>query len=277
MVNTTSTMHTTASQTATPRPVWDLAQRLAHWTLALAFALAWLTAESERWRLVHVASGLTVMGVVMFRVLWGLVGSGHARFADFVTGPARVVGYLRSLLGGRPEHHTGHNPAGGWAVLGLLSLALTTAVLGGLTYHEPGGCRNLGVASEKGPQRGQFLPDSQPHSPAMGQEDGEKWAAAVASQPTLPKFGSLLCGPMLEEAHEVLATLALGLVGVHVLGVVVSSLLHHENLVRAMLTGRKQAPATEAPAHPAPQGLALNLAGLALLAACVGLSIWWGW
>lgn len=223
MVNTTSTRPSNASLHALhTRPVWDLAQRLAHWTLALAFALAWLTAESERWRLVHVASGLTVMGVVVFRVLWGLVGSGHARFADFLAGPARVGAYLRSLVGGLPEHHTGHNPAGGWAVLGLLGLALTTAVLGWLTYHELG-------------------------------------------------------GHVLEEAHEVLATLALGLVGVHVLGVIVSSLLHHENLVRAMLTGRKQAPATEAPAHPAPQGLALNLAGLALLAACVGLSVWWGW
>lgn len=222
MVNTTSAMHTTTTPTATPRPVWDLAQRLAHWTLALAFALAWLTAESERWRLVHVASGLTVMGVVVFRVLWGLVGSGHARFADFVHGPARVGAYLRTLATGRPAHHTGHNPAGGWAVLGLLGLAFTTAVLGWLTYHELG-------------------------------------------------------GHVLEDAHELLATLALGLVGVHVLGVGVSSLLHHENLVRAMLTGRKQALASEAPAHPAATGLPLNLAGLALLVACVGLSVWWGW
>ena len=98
--------------------------RVFHWLMVLSFAGAWLTAESERWRLLHVTLGYTMAGLVAFRILWGLVGTRHARFASFVRGPAAVARYLRSLLRGQPEHHTGHNPAGALAIVALLGLAL---------------------------------------------------------------------------------------------------------------------------------------------------------
>ncbi len=85
--------------------VWDIPVRLFHWSFAACFAGAWLTAESERFRDVHVALGYTMAGLIAFRLLWGLVGTRHARFASFVRGPAAVARYLRSLLAGRPEHH----------------------------------------------------------------------------------------------------------------------------------------------------------------------------
>ena len=111
-------------------PVWDVAVRLGHWATVLAFAVAFLTAESERWRLIHIWAGLTLLGVTLFRVLWGVVGTRHARFASFVRSPSRAWAYLRSLVGPHPQHHTGHNPAGAWAVLALLALLLATAGTG---------------------------------------------------------------------------------------------------------------------------------------------------
>lgn len=110
--------------------VWDAPVRVFHWLLVLSFAGAWLTAESERWRLVHVTLGYTVAGLVAFRVLWGLVGTRHARFGDFVRGPSAVLRYLRSLLSGRPEGHAGHNPAGALAIVALLALAAATTAAG---------------------------------------------------------------------------------------------------------------------------------------------------
>ena len=91
--------------------VWDLPVRLFHWMLAISFAGAWITADSERWRDIHILLGYTAGVLVVLRLAWGLVGTRHARFASFVRGPRRVIAYLRSLVSGRPEHATGHNPA----------------------------------------------------------------------------------------------------------------------------------------------------------------------
>ena len=92
--------------------VWDWPVRLGHWLMVGGFALAWLTSESESWRLVHVGAGATVVAVAGFRLLWGVIGSRYARFAAFVRGPRAVLGYLETLIDNHPEHHVGHNPAG---------------------------------------------------------------------------------------------------------------------------------------------------------------------
>jgi len=174
-----------------PVRVWDVPVRIFHWLMVLSFAGAWLTAESERWRLLHVTLGYTMAGLVVFRLVWGVVGTRHARFADFVRGPATVGRYLRSLLRARPEHHAGHNPAGGWAIVALLVLTALTAASGWAVYADLGG----------------------------------EW---------------------LEEAHEVAANLMLGVVVVHIAGVFLGSWLHRENLVRAMITGRKKSDPADA-------------------------------
>lgn len=119
--------------------VWDWPVRLGHWLMVGGFVLAWLTGDSESLRLVHVGAGATVVAVAAFRLLWGFVGTRHARFADFVRGPAAVVRYLASLLRLEPEAHVGHNPAGGWAILALLALAIATGLAGWATYAEIGG------------------------------------------------------------------------------------------------------------------------------------------
>jgi cytochrome b len=119
--------------------VWDAPVRVFHWLLVATFAGAWLTAESERWQLAHVTLGYTMAGLVAFRVVWGLIGTRHARFTAFVRGPRAVVAYLGSVLHGRPEHHTGHNPAGALAIVALLLLAAGVAFSGWATYAQAAG------------------------------------------------------------------------------------------------------------------------------------------
>lgn len=102
--------------------VWDLPQRLFHWTLAVLVVFSWLSAEAGgTWLQYHFWSGYAVCTLVLFRVLWGLVGSRHARFSDFVRGPAAVIETLRKLPGRESLPYAGHNPVGGWMVLALLA------------------------------------------------------------------------------------------------------------------------------------------------------------
>ena len=167
--------------------VWDLPTRVFHWSFALSFAGAYLTAESERYRDIHLALGYVFLGMLVFRLVWGLVGTAYVRFRAFWFKPAEIVAYLRALLSPQPQHYVGHNPAGGVAIFLLLALGLLISVSGLGLYWE------------------------------IGDED---W---------------------FEELHEIAANVMLLVVGVHIAGVLVSSVLHKENLVRAMFNGYKQA------------------------------------
>jgi cytochrome b len=119
--------------------IWDLPVRLIHWLIALCFTGAYLTAESESWRLLHVTLGYTMAGLIAFRVVWGVIGTRYARFSEFVRSPSAVFQYLRSLLTKSPEHFTGHNPAGAIAVLLLLGLGAAISVSGYALYNDLGG------------------------------------------------------------------------------------------------------------------------------------------
>jgi cytochrome b len=172
--------------------VWDAPTRVFHWLLAASFAGAFLTADSERLRDLHVLLGYTMLGLIGFRLVWGLIGTRYARFRSFLFSPREMVHYLRSLLRRSPGHHLGqnaghylgHNPAGSLVIFLLLALGIVIGASGLAVYNDWGG----------------------------------GW---------------------LEELHEGAAFAMLGLVCVHIAGVLVSSLLHRENLVRAMITGRK--------------------------------------
>ncbi|MBX3686680.1 MAG: cytochrome b/b6 domain-containing protein [Rhodocyclaceae bacterium] len=119
--------------------VWDFPTRAFHWMLAISFLVAYVTSESETWFGIHLMSGVTLVGLIVFRLFWGLVGTRHARFGALRVAPAAVLRYLKSLLGSAPEHHVGHNPAGSVAILLLLGLGLGAGLTGLSLYYELGG------------------------------------------------------------------------------------------------------------------------------------------
>jgi cytochrome b len=110
--------------------VWDPLVRTFHWTLALSFAVAWLSSKPSG-RL-HELAGCIVGVLVLARVAWGFLGSGYARFSQFVQPPAAVAAYLGSIATGSERRFIGHNPAGGAMIVILLASMMATAATGWL-------------------------------------------------------------------------------------------------------------------------------------------------
>jgi cytochrome b len=104
--------------------VWDRFVRLFHWSLVVSYVVAYFSADSHG--LTHEVAGYAALGLVLARIVWGFVGSPHARFADFVPTPSGLARYLRALLRGREPHTLGHNPAG--AVMILFLLVMTVGI-----------------------------------------------------------------------------------------------------------------------------------------------------
>lgn len=174
--------------------VWDVPTRVFHWLLVLSFGGAYLTAESERYRDIHVVLGYTFLGLIAFRLLWGFLGTRYAQFRSFLFRPSEVVAYARSMLKGKPAHYLGHNPLGSVSIWLLLGLGVSVGVSGYLVFQDVG-------------------------------------------------------GEAFEELHEVVSNAMLAVVAIHIAGVVVSSVLHRENLARAMVTGFKSAEPSEGIRH----------------------------
>lgn len=183
-----STAATTASGGALPPEtvrVWDPLVRFFHWSLVGLFAFAFVT--GDKWGKAHVAAGYAIAALVAFRVVWGFIGSRHARFSDFVARPSTVFAFLRDSVFLKARRHVGHNPAGGAMVIALL---LAISVI-----------------------------------------------AATGYMMTTNAFWGV---EWVEEAHEAAAFATLGLIVLHVAGVILASFEHRENLVAAMFSGRKR-------------------------------------
>jgi len=179
--------------------VWDPLVRVFHWTLAVAFLAAYLVKDD--WLGLHAVAGYTVIGLVLFRLVWGVIGTRHARFTDFVRSPTDVLAYLKDALAIRARRYLGHNPAGGAMVIALLISLIFTTVSGLAVY---------GYGEFSGP-------------------------LTVLMQ-NIPGW----LGNALEETHEFFANFTLLLVLLHLAGVALASLQHGENLVRSMVNGRKR-------------------------------------
>lgn len=180
--------------------VWDLFIRCFHWTLVLGFATAFISGEVHA-STIHVLVGYALCVLLVARVYWGFKGSEYARFRSFMFPLSETLAYTRSMFKGHPKHYFGHNPAGALMVFTLLGLLTLLFVTGLLT---------LAAIDFEGPLL--FL-------------------ANRVSDDTSYAF---------RHFHEFLPIVGLVLVSLHILGVVVGSLQHNENLVRAMLTGKKK-------------------------------------
>ena len=174
---------------------WDPFLRIFHWSLLLFFSIAyWLEGA---WPQLHSHAGYTVVLLVIFRLVWGVVGPEHARFRSFMASPTAAWHYLRKLVRRQAKAHTGHDPAGAWMILALLALLSTTAVSGLLLFAMEG--------------------------------SGPLVVLPVAALP----------GGTLEFIHGLAADVTLALVAVHVAGVTLASFAHRQNLIAAMITGKK--------------------------------------
>lgn len=197
-------------------PVWDILIRLFHWFLVVFFTIAYVIEEG----LWHIYSGYIVLGLISFRVLWGLIGSRYARFSHFIYSPKNVFIYLASLASPHPKRYIGHNPAGGWMIVALL-VCLFVVTLSGIKLYavEEGRGPLASIGSDTLIVRAAYASEYAHEENEEEHEAHEFW----------------------EEIHEISANLTLFLIFLHVAGVFVAGYLHKENLVKAMFTGKKHA------------------------------------
>ncbi|MGE0674874.1 MAG: cytochrome b/b6 domain-containing protein [Methylibium sp.] len=207
-------------QNSTEVRVWDPFVRVAHWTIAIAFIVAYLTEDDSM--TVHVWAGYVIGILVLLRVIWGFFGPRHARFTDFVCGPIPALAYLRDLFLFRAKRHVGHSPAGGAMVIALLLFLAATVASGLVLYAEDRGAGPLAP----------FL--AQAPSASVPPPDGARSTQLKEGERRMRRESAL------EEIHEALANVTLVLVIIHIMGVILASFIHHENLTRSMVTGRKR-------------------------------------
>jgi cytochrome b len=212
-------------------PVWDLSTRFFHWALVALVGTNLFLVEPEGGMAtaVHLIAGYGVAGLLLFRLVWGFIGSPRSRFVDFVR-PWPVVGdYVARLRRFQPPRSVGHNPLGGWMVVVLL-VVLFAMVVTGLF--------------------------------ASGRQ------AAGALAPLVPVAATAIAG----DVHEFLSNILIALIVVHLAGVAVDWLLTRENLVKAMIDGRKALPADlAARERPLAGGARAAVVGIVSLLLVAGL------
>ena len=179
--------------------VWDPLVRTFHWLLVVAFLVAFGTEDDSM--TAHSWAGYLIIGAISVRLIWGLIGTQHAKFKDFVTAPGEAFKYAKDVLLLRAKRYIGHNPAGGLMIIVLMASLVITSITGIAVY---------GAEEHAGPMANLFANTS--------------------------KFW----GDFFEELHEFFANFTLLLVLVHIGGVAIESMLHKENLVKSMFNGMKR-------------------------------------
>ena len=179
--------------------VWDGAVRLFHWAIVLLVVSMWWTAEQHimDW---HKRLGLTLVGLLVFRLVWGLIGTKTARFATMLAGPGALVGYVKDLLAGRHHPYFGHNPIGSLSVFAMLA-SLSVQLGTGLFSVDTDGL-------ESGP---------------------------------LSNLVSFDVGRQAAKIHEISFNVLFTLICLHVIAIAVYLVFFKDNLVRPMVTGRRDA------------------------------------
>jgi cytochrome b len=193
------------------RLVWDLPLRLFHWLFATSIIACWVSAELKddyvwmmQW---HFYLGYWIIGLLVFRIIWGLIGPRHARFGSFLAGPLSIWRYLRGIVSGASLYTVGHNPAGGLMVIVMLVLVTIQAVTGLFATDE--------------------VVWSGPYMPAVSKDTARS----------------------LTTLHHMNFNWILAAVALHLTAIGFYGLVKRQNLVGAMVTGRK--PAAYVPQHEA--------------------------
>jgi cytochrome b len=168
----------------------------------------------------HEWTGYIAGGIVVWRVLWGVIGSRYARFSEFVVGPRSAIAYFIGLVTGNSKRYVGHSPAGGAMIAALLVMIAATVITG--IVADPDGA-----------------PKPQPGVTVTAQvTNPEARRAARSHEEREGKHGH---DSFIGVVHAALSNITLFLVILHILGVALASFVHRENLARAMITGKKRA------------------------------------
>lgn len=204
-MGTSQNNHKEPSTSAAMVRVWDRVVRVFHWSLLIVFTTMYIAAQSNEIE-IHSLVGYLLLALVLVRLIWGVIGSEHARFRSFAYSPRTVLLYLKNIVSGHPQRFIGHNPAGAIMVFMLL-LVLSGLVLTGLITEA--------TIEFTGPLLGftQGIDDQLAYD--------------------------------IQKIHQVLADVSLWLIGFHIVGVLLACIQHRENLVRAMVTGYKAADAEQ--------------------------------
>jgi cytochrome b len=199
--------------------VWDPVIRVGHWALVAAFTVAYLTGEGEDRTAaeVHAWAGYAIGVILAARILWGFVGPTHARFSNFLYPPTTALRYLVDLVHNRARRFIGHSPAGGAMVFALLACLIATVATG------------LVANGDQGRQQyASGIPRLVTYAYADRDNDEPRNRSARGAESTIG------------DLHGTLANLTLTLVVLHLLGVGLASIVHRENLVAAMIDGKKR-------------------------------------
>ena len=202
--------------------VWDIFVRTFHWTLVGSMIGLYLSGDD--FESVHTILGYFVICLVLLRIIWGFIGTKHARFHDFLYRPSKIYHYLKSLINGNPTHYIGHNPAGGLMVIVMLMSLLVTTFTGLKTL----GSEGKGPLANAGISIFRFAyADEDEHD-----DDDQKHETGHHQKKQKEEFW--------EEIHESMTSFMIFLIITHLVGVIISSWIHKENLILAMINGRKK-------------------------------------
>jgi len=213
--------------------VWDLFVRVFHWSLVLFFFVAYATGDDKG--SLHRYVGYAVLGLVAVRILWGFIGTEHARFSDFMCSPVKALAYVKGLATGKPTYFIGHNPAAAWVILFFLISSLVVCLSGYAAYVSKEAKPVLGLSTEfsfigkaYADEDEKEEREDEEHNKEHGAERDGKGEKEDAESDSI--WGDI---------HEISAQFMLILIFMHIVGVAVSSFIHNENLVRSMITGEK--------------------------------------
>jgi cytochrome b len=193
--------------------VWDLPVRLFHWALVILIATSYFSGRTGGdWMKLHFWSGYAILTLLLFRIVWGFVGSTTARFSDFVKGPSAALRHIAELAGADRPREAGHNPLGG-AMVVVLIFAVLAQVVAGLFAAD------TDIGTVTGP---------------LSHLVADKWIERATA------------------FHTFWVNVLLVLVALHVLAAIVYLVWKRQNLIGAMFTGRKPLDDVVAPGKPAP-------------------------
>lgn len=227
---------------------WDIFVRVFHWLYLLLFIFAYITSDEKGY--MHRYIGYAIITLVIFRIFWGFFGTKYALFSSFVCSPVKAARYFKELVLGKPKYYIGHNPAAAWMILFFLVNSMIICASGYMAYstkrmHLSSKSSRVfslvktahasdGEKRESDRSRHNFHQESNHNENETFSNQHQSWERKEKGDAKEESDS------MWDDIHETSAQFMLILIGLHIAGAAASSRAHNENLIKSMLTGKKQ-------------------------------------